>query len=110
MPRLALALVLLAIFALLALTPAQAQPPQRLTTTVEEVMVREGVTSFRTPHGVFELDYEVGIEYNDKATAALFRARESRKPISFDYYTETRANGRFQVLTKQSTAALGASR
>ncbi|GAB7081465.1 hypothetical protein [Megalodesulfovibrio paquesii] len=72
------------------------------TTSVDRVFEADGAVQFTSPMGVWQLDYEAGVEANTKALATLQRLAGTGQTITFTYFTD----GAARILTKSSVAKL----
>lgn len=96
-----LAASLLVLSCLLLAAPVLAQGMQS-TATVSRVFMQDGAVHFESSQGVFELDYEAGVEANEAAMRTLQALAGTGKAVSFSYFTE----GGRRILTKASVASL----
>ncbi|MCA1944233.1 MAG: hypothetical protein LDL30_02975 [Desulfovibrio sp.] len=96
------AALLLACSLLLAAAPQAQAQVLTATTTVDQVFEADGAVQFTSPMGVWQLDYEAGVDANTAAMATLMRLAGTGKPISFTYFME----GSLRILTKSSVASL----
>ncbi|AGW13222.1 hypothetical protein [Megalodesulfovibrio gigas] len=97
-----LAAALLACGLALAAAPQAMAQPMTATTTVDQVFEANGAVQFSSPMGLWQLDYEAGVEANTAARATLERLAGTGKSISFTYFME----GQHRILTKSSVASL----
>ena len=93
---------------LLAASLAMAE--ERLTTTVDKVWANGDITTVETPRGVFELDYEAGVEATGKATQYLQSIAGSDEAVTFTWFPDQRSGKAIQVITRQSVSEFAAKR